>query len=322
LHFIIIMSVVDSCASLKGEGLDEVVCACCGVAEVDDVKLKICDGGCDLVKYCSDNCQELHRGQHEEVCKQRKAEMHDKQLFMQPDISYKGECPICCLPLPLLPSKSKLNTCCSKSICLGCSYANKKREIEAGLERRCVYCREPMTESDEEHIKRMMERVKKNDPVAMTEMGKEHTKEGNYGKALEYYTKAAELGNAEAHFCLGGLYFEGDGVEKDKEKEIHHLEQAAIGGHPGARGILANYEMENGRFERAAKHWIIAANLGYDISLKVIKDFFMEGILSKEEYAAALRGYQAAVNALKSVDREKAEEAIKTEKAYYKTLFT
>ena len=35
----------------------EVCCANCGIAQVDDIKLKICDGGCDLVKYCSDRCQ-------------------------------------------------------------------------------------------------------------------------------------------------------------------------------------------------------------------------------------------------------------------------
>ena len=43
------------------------------------------------------------------------------------------------------------------------------------------------------------------------------------------------------------------------------------------------------------------------MSLSLIKDFFMEGIVSKEDYAAALRGYQAAVDATKSDEREKAE---------------
>jgi hypothetical protein len=39
------------------------VCASCAKPEVDDVKLKKCDD-CDLVKYCSDDCQENHREQH------------------------------------------------------------------------------------------------------------------------------------------------------------------------------------------------------------------------------------------------------------------
>jgi len=164
-----------------------------------------------------------------------------------------------------------------------------------------------MPESEKERIRLVKKRIKKNDPVAMTEMGKRHCHEGDYGKALEYYTKAAELGHVAAHFCLGNVYYQGLGVEKDEKKALPHLEQGAIGGHPDARGILAVHEMKNGRMERAAKHFIIAANLGDDPSLKLIKELFVKGIVSKEDYAAALRGHQAAVNETKSTEREEGE---------------
>ena len=113
----------------------------------------------------------------------------------------------------------------------------------------------------------------------------------------------------EAHGCLGRLYYEGLGVEKDEKKGIHHLEQGAIGGHPFARYNLAGYDIRNGRYERAAKHYIINANLGCNESLKAIKILFVQREVSKDEYTAALRGYQAAVNETKSAEREKAEEA-------------
>jgi tetratricopeptide (TPR) repeat protein len=287
----------------------EEVCACCGIAAVDDIKLKDCDGGCDLVKYCSDGCQENHGEQHEQKCKERKAELHDKDLFTQPGGSHFGECPICCLPLSLDARKSTMMSCCSKYICDGCDYANKKRENEQGLEQRCAFCREPLPKSEEEYDKNNMERVKKNDPVAMNQMGTMHDKEGDYRKALEYYTKAAELGDAHAHGCLGDLYHNGDGVEKDTKKAVYHWEKAAIGGHPGARYNLGCIEANNGRYERAVKHWIIAANLGYHDSLQNVKGLYAEGYASKEDYAAALRGYQTAVDAKKSAEREKAEEA-------------
>ena len=106
---------------------------------------------------------------------------------------------------------------------------------------------------------------------------------------------------------MGGTYYRGDGVEKDVKKAVHHLEQAAIGGHPNARGFLADYEAKSGRFERANKHYIIAANLGCDFSLQAIKLLFVQRVVSKEVYAAALRGYQTAVDATKSPEREKAE---------------
>ncbi len=285
------------------------VCASCGIAAVDDVKLKICDGGCDLVKYCSDGCQELHRVQHEEECKRRVDEIRDKELFTQPDSSHLGECPICCLPLSIYPSKSMLSTCCCKIICSGCNYANTKREYEQGLEQRCVYCREPAPKSQEESDKNIMERVKKNDPVAICQMGKKHKDKDDYGKAFKYFTKAAELGDMEARACLANLYDDGQGVEKDTKKAVYHFEQAAIGGHPQARGYLGAHEMDNYRFERAAKHFIIAANLGSDASLKTIKGLYSAGLASKDDYAAALRGYQVAMDATKSAEREKAEEA-------------
>jgi TPR repeat protein len=198
-------------------------------------------------------------------------------------------------------------SCCCKIICKGCNYANQKREVEEGLEQRCAFCREPAAEAQEEFEKNMMERVKKSDPVAMTQMGKTHLEEGEYAKASEYWAKAAELGDAEANCCLGSMYFYGNGVEKDEKKAVYHLEQAAIGGHPNARGLLATRDMVNKRSDRAAKHLIIAANLGHEPSVKWMKDLFVQGIVSKEEYSAALRGYQAAVNETKNAEREEGE---------------
>ena len=101
-------------------------CASCGKAEVDEVKLKLCTA-CKLVKYCSVDCQKNHRPQHKKACKKRAAEIRDDKLFTENDESYLGECPICCLPLPLDMSKSMINSCCCKRICNGCDYANKKR---------------------------------------------------------------------------------------------------------------------------------------------------------------------------------------------------
>ena len=285
---------------------EEEVCACCGIAVVDDITLKFCDN-CDIVKYCGDECQENHREQHEEECKRRKTELHGKHLFDQPDISHLEECPICCLPLPIDQRKSTFMGCCCKTICDGCNYANQKRESEQRLQHRCAFCREPAPKSRDEVNKNILKRVKKNDAAAMTHMGKKHYGEGDYGKALEYWTNATELGDVDAHACLGDLYYNGNGVEKDEKKAVYHLEQAAIGGHPQARGLLASHELENGRPDRAAKHYIIAANLGHDFSLQLIKDLFIWGIVTKEDYAAALRGYQAAVNETKSAEREEGE---------------
>ena len=63
-------------------------CAACGIAEIDDIKLKECDG-CDLVKYCGDECRRDHKLVHEEECKKRAAELRDELLFKQPESTHK-----------------------------------------------------------------------------------------------------------------------------------------------------------------------------------------------------------------------------------------
>ncbi len=297
--------------SADDEAADMTCCASCGRAQVDDIKLKDCDDGCDLVKYCSDECQGNHRERHEEECKRRLAELRDRDLFEQPDESHLGECPICCLPLPINVGNVFM-PCCSKRICMGCHYANSKREDEAGLEQRCAFCREPLTKTGEEAKKYMMKRIKENnDPAAMWQMGGKHCHEGDYDTALKYLTKAAGLGDASAHYNLSVMYFKGEGVEKDEKKHIYHLEEAAIAGHPTARYNIGFEELENGRFEGARKHFIIAANLGHHDSLQGLKALYADGYASKEDYAGALRAYQTVLVAAKSSGRDIAEEAMK-----------
>ena len=151
-----------------------------------------------------------------------------------------------------------------------------------------------------------MKRVAANDPVALSEFGVSLFHDENYDGAFKYWTQAAELGDVEAHYNVSIAYQEGAGVENDEEKEVYHLEEAAIGGHPSARYKLARYECEKHRFDRTAKHLIIAANLGHDESIQMLKEFYKHGLVSKEDFAMALRGHQAAVDATKSPQREEA----------------
>jgi hypothetical protein len=118
----------------------DAVCSSCGIAEVDDINLKDC-GACDLVRYCSEECQHEHLPKHEQTCKERAAEIRDEILFKQPESSYLGDCPICCLPIPLYTAKSTLMGCCSKLVCNGCDFANQLREFEQSLDPTCPFCR-------------------------------------------------------------------------------------------------------------------------------------------------------------------------------------
>jgi TPR repeat protein len=134
-------------------------------------------------------------------------------------------------------------------------------------------------------------------------LGKCHDK-GDYDGAFEYHTKAAELGDSIAHFLLGYMYGEGEGVEKDEEKAVYHFEKTAIGGHPFARHNLGSIERKHGRMERAVKHFIIAAKLGCDDSMKVLWGQYSEGNITKEDLDATLRTHQAAIDETKSEQRD------------------
>ena len=56
---------------------------------------------------------------------------------------------------------------------------------------------------------------------------------------MKWYRKAAEQGNAQAQFSLGGMYFCGEGVPKDDTEAYVWVAVAAANGHEDAEYILS-----------------------------------------------------------------------------------
>ena len=254
----------------------------------------------DEMLLCSDGCRELHLPEHVGECRKREKELHDRKLFTQPDRT--DECPICFLPLPIDPQQFTFKPCCSAEICKGCVHAN----YNSNGNYNCPFCREPQPKKAEVK-KRVMKRVKANDPAAFLKMGTIRYDEGDCNRAIEYFRKAAKLGDADAHYNLGLMYRRGEGVEEDLEKGIQHWEKAAIGGHPYSRHNLAIIEESNENVERAVKHYIIAANLGEEKSMKALWKHYSAGNITKEDLDATLRTHQAALEGMKSEQRNYAD---------------
>ena len=84
-------------------------------------------------------------------------------------------------------------------------------------------------------------------------------------------------------------------------------------GHVKARFNLGWEEYNAGNCDLALQHWMLAANLGDQDALKNIKAMFMKGLATKADYAAALRGYQSAVEKMRSPDRDEAKSLGLTE---------
>ena len=59
-----------------------------------------------------------------------------------------------------------------------------------------------------------------------------------YESAVQYYTRAAKLGNAEAQFRLGWCYYDGTGVEKDLNEAEYWFRKSAEQGEEQAKAAL------------------------------------------------------------------------------------
>jgi len=295
-----------SCTAVDGDSAD--LCANCGKHGSDIVKLRDCTA-CRLVKYCGVDCQKADRKQHKRACKQRAAELKDEQLYSQGHERPEGDfCSICALPIPLPKSgRAVFNPCCMEQICHGCDVATKKRGMFD-----CPFCRTPIPKGDAENMAMIQARAEKKDPEAIYHLGGRYYSGGlglqkDVRQAVELYTEAAELGSVEALFNLGVLYYSGDGVQEDKVKAVQLWSKAAKQGQLESRYQLGELELMKGNFNHAKKHFLISANMGDNDSVEKIKAIFMIGVATKEEYAQALRGYQDAIEEMKSPDRDEAK---------------
>ena len=273
-------------------------CASCGKAHAN---LNACNA-CQMVKYCGRNCQLAHRPAHKKACEIAARELFDLQLFSEP--SRREDCPICMIPLPCNYAESSYMSCCGKSICNGCRYCLTREN--------CPFCNTPNPTNEEELIKRLSERMEKfNDRGAINLLGN-YYRDGVYGlpvdksKAIELLQSACELGSASGHYNLGCSYEMGVGIKIDKKKAVHHYQIAAIMGNVCARHNLGGAELKNGNYQRAMKHFMMAAKCGFKVSLQTVKEGFTQGHVTKQDFEKTLRDYQASCDETKSDQRDRA----------------
>eukprot|EP00979_Chaetoceros_neogracilis_P011360 scaffold2769_cov157-Chaetoceros_neogracile.AAC.3 len=233
---------------------------------------------------------------------ERVDELFDEKLFKQP--LPNEDCPICFLRLPIEEDQNTYQSCCGKMLCSGCVYAHSV--AAADTERyKCVFCRTESSSSDAEYIERMKKRVKANDAHAMVNLGVYYQLgmmglRQDHWMALELYHESAKLGNKNAHFALSGST-----VEKDTRKATYHLQLGAMAGNTHARHNLGCDEYNAGNMDRAYKHWMISANDGYDVSMKVVQEGYKNGFVTEDDYAKTMCAYDNSIDEMKSDDRDR-----------------
>ena len=94
--------------------------------------------------------------------------------------------------------------CCGKSVCLGCIHSFR----ESGNDDKCPFCNSDRAgKTDEEDGEEIMKRVEANDAASIFVLAIQyhHGRLGfqqDHTKAIELFTKSAELGYSKAHYCF------------------------------------------------------------------------------------------------------------------------
>ena len=254
-----------------------------------------------------DNCSN-DGGVGEHLMCQPCKDKHEEALFKEPPRN--EDCPICFLLLPFMSTGSKYQSCCGKIICSGCIHA----VLIMDPDKKCPFCRVPLHASDEEIMERYKRRVEVDDADAIYNLGCFYSKgirgvPQNYEKALGLWRRSGERGYTGAYHNVANAYYYGRGVERDMKNTKHYWELAAIGGGVMARYNLGIYEEMVGDMSRSLNHYMIAAECGYDKSLKKIREFYMNGNATKADYAKALRAHQSYMDGIKSAQRDEAASA-------------
>jgi len=198
-----------------------------------------------------------------------------------------------------------------KTVCKGCCVMSWKQGLDnaSNAGQFCPFCRAPPPGSDNESLRLIRKRVDARDPEAIRYLGDQY-EHGHNGleksatRAIELWSEAAELGLTIALTKMGMAHYHGQGVVQDKAKGVRCWESAAMQGHAPSRHCLGIVEIENGKFDRAIRHYLISAKMGQKESLDEIKEMFTEGHATKDQYLEGLKGYQDAVEEMKSTGRD------------------
>jgi TPR repeat protein len=125
-------------------------------------------------------------------------------------------------------------------------------------------------------------------------------------KAMDLFTKAAELGCSKANDQFAEIYHEGGNLKKAK----FHLEAAAMAGNEVARCTVGYMEHDSGNIERAVKHWTIGASAGHYTAMHILRIAFEQGVISRESIDSTLAAYNDSCAEMRSKARDACINAI------------
>ena len=124
--------------------------------------------------------------------------------------------------------------------------------------------------------------------------------EQDYAKAMEWYEKAADLGDSDAINYIGYMYLNGLGVEQDYGKAMEWFEKAVDLENSNAMDNIA-VMYENGMgveqdYGKAMEWFEKAANLGDFIAMDNIALMYENGLGVEQDYGKAMEWFKKAAD--------------------------
>jgi hypothetical protein len=195
--------------------------------------------------------------EHEAARLRREANPEPEPLLAR----WGARCPICFEDWDI-NEPPLFRPCCCRHICKSC-------EDKLPLADPCPLCRTPAPRDDAEQLARLRRHVENNDPQAMVSLALAYFN-GEIGlaksakKSAKIYKRAAELGNSDAMYELGCMYFHGDGVKRNWKKAAEMYHCAGERGDPTAQWHLSDMLNRNGQVVEARRWCRLAAAQNFE----------------------------------------------------------
>ena len=136
------------------------------------------------------------------------------------------------------------------------------------------------------------------DHTRLMNLGEQYLNKGDVERAVSYFKKSAEFGNAKAQRMLGDCYFWGEGIREDKREAVKWYLLAAGQGDAEAQRILGDcYSWGEGIREdksEAVKWYRLAAEQGDAEAQRILGDCYFWGEGIREDKQEAVKWFRLA----------------------------
>lgn len=125
------------------------------------------------------------------------------------------------------------------------------------------------------------------DAAEWMKKGNDNYSEGKYSAAVGFYKKAADMGHAEAQFCLGYAYYVGEGIIRNLESAARWFQLSSAQGFPKAQYNLAFCYMEGKGvtrdYDEALRLLRASAESGLPQAQVTLAECYANGILVEKD---------------------------------------